>query len=105
MAWRYHDFECACGHSFECLVDNRDFVPDPCPACGAVGAKLLTVSKVNSISTYVPDYPGANQHRAGFANLRRTPDKKGSQVFTGDIQKAATQNTIPSAPTGKITSP
>ena len=98
MAWRFHDYECACGHVFECLVDNRTFIPKPCPECNAEGAKLLPVGRVNSISTYVPDYPGANIHRAGFANLRRTPDKKGVQVFTGDIPKAAKTDSVPSAP-------
>ncbi len=106
MAWRYHNFECAQCHSvFECLVDNRDFVPDPCPTCGAGGAQLLAVGKVNAITSYVPDYPGANQHRAGFANLRREPDKKGRQVFTGDTKKKQLNNPNVPAPSKKSAAP
>jgi len=97
MAWRYHNFECVCGHSFECLVDNRDFIPDPCPACGKEGAKLLAVGRINHISSYVPDYPGANQHRAGFAELRRPPEKKGRQVSMADTPKKKAAS-VPSAP-------
>lgn len=80
MAWRYHDFECKNGHVFEDLVDNRDFKPDPCPTCGAEDATLLVVGKINHIAQYVPDYPGANQHRAGYAHLRERPEKKGRQI-------------------------
>jgi hypothetical protein len=100
MAWRFHDFECSCGHTFENLVDNRDFKPDPCPKCGKEGATLLAVTKVNSISQYVPDYPGANQHRAGFADLRRPPDKKGRQISMNDggKKKATNASKVPTAP-------
>lgn len=97
MAWRYHNYECGCGRVFECLVDNRDFVPDPCPDCGKEGATLLPVGRVNHISSYVPDYPGANIHRAGFAELRRPPEKKGRQVSMVKEGKRA-KNDVP-APT------
>lgn len=80
MAYRYYDFECKNGHAFSNLVDTADFKPDPCPTCGAEDAERQVVAKINHISSYVPDYPGANQHRAGFANLRQRPDKKGQQI-------------------------
>lgn len=87
MAWRYHNFECKCGREFECLVDNADFIPSPCPSCGAENATMLAVGRVNTITSYVPDYPGANQHRAGFAELRRPPEKKGRQISMVDAKK------------------
>lgn len=80
MAWKYRDFECACGTRYERFVDDRTNNPGTCPACGSAGATLLPVLQVRTILSYVPDYPGANQHRAGFANLRRPAEKAGSQV-------------------------
>lgn len=105
MAWRYHNYECSCGHVFECLVDNRDYVPDPCPECEKPGATMLAVGKVNAITSYVPDYPGANIHRAGFADLRKTPDKKGQQVSMHAAPKAKLNAAnVPSAPAKALSS-
>lgn len=102
MAWRYHDFECSCGHEYQCLVDNRDFIPDPCPKCGAEGAKMLAVTRVNSISIYVPDYPGANIHRAGFAELRKPAEKQGRQVsMHTSSKKALNASNVPTAKAAK----
>lgn len=99
MAWRYHDFDCTCGHRYECMVDNRDFKPDPCPKCGAENAVLVPVGKLNSIVQYVPDYPGANQHRAGFASLRQAPEKKGRQIsMASSGKKALNAPNVPRAP-------
>lgn len=102
MAYRYHNYECACGHEFESFVDNRDFIPDPCPECGKDGAKLLAGSKLNAITSYVPDYPGANVHRAGYADLRRAPEKKGRQISMHASGKA--ERNAPNVPSAKPSS-
>jgi len=107
MALRYHNFNCvnaACEHEFECFVDNSGddaYKADPCPACGTLGATVGISRKINHISSYVPDYPGANQHRAGYANLRQVPEKKGRQISMSDGGKKKTLNAS-SVPAPKI---
>lgn len=98
MAYKYFDFECsACKHVYECLVDSSTEEPDPCPACGGTAAtKAVCVSK--SITLYVPDYPGANYHRAGYTHLRRPAEKKGRQISMAGA-------TSPSPTTSKRRSP
>lgn len=80
MGWKYFNYECkSCEHVFECMVDSS-LTPDPCPKCGAEGAER-TVGGLKAITTYVPDYPGANYHRAGYgAELRRPAEKAGRQI-------------------------
>jgi len=81
MAWKYFNYACPkCEHVYRNLVADPDEAPEPCPACGATGA-TKTLSAPNQIKTYVPDYPGANYHRAGYAHdLRRPAEKAGRQV-------------------------
>ena len=106
MAWRYHNFGCICGHEYVAMIDNRpehpDHKPDPCPECGAEGATLLAGGKVNAITSYVPDYPGANIHRAGYADLRRAPEKKGRQISMHTAgKKTLNAPNVPSVKPGK----
>lgn len=81
MAWKYFNFECQkCTHVYRCMVDGSDGAPDPCPECGALET-TKTLSVPHQIKTYIPDYPGANYHRAGYAaELRRPAEKAGRQV-------------------------
>lgn len=80
MGWKYFNFACTkCEHVYRCMVDS-DEKPDPCPECGCAEA-TKTFGSLNHIKTYIPDYPGANYHRAGYAaELRRPAEKAGRQI-------------------------
>jgi len=85
MAWKYFNFACkACEHVYECMVDSSE-KPGPCPSCGGTDA-TKTVSMPKPITTYIPDYPGANYHRAGYTHLRRPAEKAGRQVSMAGIK-------------------
>lgn len=81
MGWKSFNYICTkCDHTYASLIDDREPAPDPCPECGSTEVNR-TLGAVNAITTYVPDYPGANYHRAGYAHdLRRPAEKAGRQV-------------------------
>ena len=85
MSWKYFNYGCSsCEHVYSCLVGS-DEKPDPCPQCGSADVSK-TFGSLNQIKTYVPDYPGANYHRAGYAELRRPAEKAGRQISMAGVK-------------------
>lgn len=87
MAWKYYTFCCSNEHTFDCLVDDREPAPDPCPTCGVEGAVRI-VNGCSVATLRVPMYPGSkNQNAAGGAAARRPAEKKGRQVSMAGTSK------------------
>lgn len=81
MAWKYFTYACsACEHVEQQMVDDARPEPDPCSKCGSTALERVFGGLPKPILTYVPDYPGANYHRAGYTYLRRPAEKAGRQV-------------------------
>jgi putative FmdB family regulatory protein len=74
-----YDFECACGHEMEDLIDAGAF-----PACPKCGEDMFKVWRdpPKLFSKIIPDYPGSKRLKAGYTHTAHA-DHSATKIQSG----------------------
>lgn len=79
MPLTMHDFECACGHTEEQLVQPDEEVR--CPECNAIMQRCLGSPHI--FSTIIATYPGSKKLKAGYQHQHVNQPATKTQIGYG----------------------
>lgn len=82
MSWIMRDFECACGHEWEEMLDSREPQESPCPECKTVCDKVA-ITVVPCMAYSIMDPEAKKEHllqrsaKHTLKEIQREPEKHG----------------------------